>query len=160
MAYRSCNRYLPQHEDTMAVVNEGFFKVFQNLNKYDAKQGELGAWIHRIMVNTAIDQLRKDKRTWLIRSDELTEKEEPGQRINEGLAKMEADEILFIIKKLPSVTRAVFNFIEIEGYSHKEVAGQLDITEGTSRWHLSEAKKRLKQYLRQQEKALNEAKNY
>lgn len=143
----------------MQVVNEGFLKVFQNLIKYNDKQGTVGAWIHRIMVNTAIDRLRKEKREGRI-CGEWTDNDPVNHAYNEGLAQMEADEILQLVKKLPPVTRAVFNFVVVEGYSHKEIAAGLDITEGTSRWHLSEAKKRLKQMILQQEKALNEAKNY
>lgn len=159
-AYRTCNRYLSQHEDILSVVNEGFLKVFQNLKKYDAKQGEVDAWVHRIMVNTAIDQIRKDKRKWQIRSEELTERDSLNHSFNEGFYDMEADEILSMIKRLPTVTRTVFNFIAIEEYSHKEVAQKLNISEGTSRWHLSEARKQLKQHIRHQEKALDEAKKY
>ncbi len=160
MAYRTCNRYLPQHVDVTSVVNEGFLKVFQHLKKYDPSLGDMGAWIHRIMVNTAIDKIRRDNRTWQVSGAELAERDTPGHSLNEGFSRMEADEILHMIKKLPAVTRAVFNFIVIDGYSHKEVAAVLNITEGTSRWHLSEAKKQLKRHIRYQEKALNETKKY
>ncbi len=159
MAYRTCNRYLPQSIDVMTVVNEGFLKVFQNLKKYNPARGDIGAWIHRIMVNTAIDQVRRDKRTWQVSSRELTERDVPNHSLNEGFSRMEADEVLRLVKKLPAVTRAVFNFIVIDGYSHKEVAEVLNITTGTSRWHLSEAKKQLKRHIRYQEKVLNETKN-
>lgn len=157
-AYRTCNRYLPQHADVMGVVNAGFLKVFQHLGKYKEREGALGAWIHRIMVNTAIDQIRKNKRDWRIRGEELGEAE--SFAFNEGVHQMQADEVLRLVKRLPAVTRAVFNFVVVEGYNHKEVARTLGISEGTSRWHLSEAKKRLQQHIRQQDNALNETRSY
>ena len=159
-AYRTCNRYLSQHADVMGVVNEGFLKVFQHLRKYNDREGALGAWIHRIMVNTAIDQIRKNKREWRIRSEELSEAGSLGQTFNAGLDQMQADELLNLVKRLPAVTRTVFNFVVMEGYNHKEVAQALEISEGTSRWHLSEAKKRLQQHIRQQDNAVNETRNY
>lgn len=153
-AYRTCNRYLPQHADVMAVMNEGFLKVFNHLVHYKTKLGKTGAWIHRIMVNTAIDYLRRENRTGLtnILSGEIFP--EPAVA-NDILAEINSEELLMMVKNLPPATRAVFNLYIMEGYSHQEIASQLNFSDSTSRWHLTEAKKRLQQMIREQEKTVS-----
>lgn len=160
-AYRTCNRYLRQHDDVMSVVNTGFLKVFQHLDRFRFGQGTPGAWIHRIMVRTAIDHLRREQR------DQLHAPLAPeGVALPSGeedaLSRMRADEILRLVKRLPPVMRAVFNFAVVEGYAHKDIARELQISESTSRWHLAEAKKRLQVWLQGKETIWNayEAKSY
>jgi len=153
-AYRTCNRYLAQHADVMAVMNEGFLKVFQNLQHYNYKLGTPGAWIHRIMVRTAIDHIRKENRITMMAS--LAEEETTALAVdNEVLSSIEAEEVLIMVKSLPPATRAVFNMFVIEGYSHREIARELRLSESTSRWHLTEAKKRLQQLVREKEKIIS-----
>lgn len=141
-AYRTCNRYLSQHSDIMAVVNEGFLKVFQHLNDYDPARGRPGAWIHRIMVHTALDQLRQQSRLFRTEPLEGAPASLPVET-DAGIAAIGAEELLLMVKRLPPVTRAVVNLSIVEGYSHREIALELGIGESTSRWHLSEGKKRL-----------------
>lgn len=152
-AYRTCNRYLSQEADIMSVVNEGFLKVFMNLIDYDPEKGTAGAWIHRIMVHTAIDHIRKNIHHAAI--VQLPEDNIPALSVNNDIL-MEIDvcELLNMVKTLPEATRAVFNMYVMEGYSHKEIARQLHLSESTSRWHLTEAKKRLQQMIRKRDKTL------
>lgn len=159
-AYRTCNRYLSQHDDVMGVVNEGFLKVFQNLSRYDRQLGLADTWIHRIMVNTAIDHIRKERRSPVL--NEWSDETITIAVNNDALSALAAEEILQLVKNLPPVTRTVFNFAIVEGYVHKEIAEALGISEGTSRWHLSEAKKRLQQMMCDKEKTnkLHEEKTY
>lgn len=145
-AYRTCNRYLSQQTDVMSVVNAGFLKVFQHLDQYDARLGAPGAWIHRIMVHTALDHIRQERR----RPAEmpLDDGQQPVMAVeNQALAQMHAEALLRVVKHLPVTTRAVFNMSVMEGYSHSEIAGMLGVTESTSRWHLAEAKQRLRRML-------------
>lgn len=145
-AYRTCNRYLSQHADVMSVVNTGFLKVFQHLDQYDGSLGTPGAWIHRIMVHASIDHIRRDSR----RPAEapLGEGEESRMVVeNQASGQMDAEALLRVVKQLPATTRAVFNMSVMEGYSHAEIAGALGVTESTSRWHLAEAKQRLRRML-------------
>jgi RNA polymerase sigma-70 factor (ECF subfamily) len=141
-AYRLCNRYTSQPSDALAVVNEGFLKVFRHIASFRFDAGTLGAWISRIMVNTAIDTIRKKNR--MIPHQEL-EQAEPTSFTEDILSRLHADEIMAIIKMLPAVSQAVFNLYEIEGYQHKEIAAMMQISESTSRWHLTEAKKKLRE---------------
>lgn len=153
-AYRTCNRYLSQYADVMAVVNTGFLKVFQQLHRYDPLLGTPGAWIHRIMVHASIDHIRQENR----RQNEGQLQEAGGQMMsveNTALSEMHAEELLRMVKCLPAMTRAVFNMSVVEGYSHKEIAGELGVTESTSRWHLSEAKQRLRRLLGDQAKMVS-----
>lgn len=152
-AYRTCNRYLSQYADVMAVVNEGFLKVFQNLERYDPAQGTAGAWIHRIMMHSAIDHIRKENRITTI---SLNEEDSLGMSVdNEVLNDIDAEELLIVVKDLPPATRVVFNMFVMEGYSHKEIAQHLELSESTSRWHLTEAKKRLQKLIREKKRMVS-----
>ncbi|HWB25265.1 MAG TPA: RNA polymerase sigma factor [Chitinophagaceae bacterium] len=136
-----CLRYTKNEADAKAVLNGGFFKVFRNIQKYNPQKATLYTWIRTIMINACIDYIKsKDD---IIIAGELNKVEalhiEP-----EASAKMKAEEILQLIRELPSATRAVFNLFTLEGYGHKEISGILKISEGTSKWHLSEARKILK----------------
>lgn len=153
-AYRTCNRYLPRYADVMAVVNAGFLNVFRHLDRYDPLLGTPGAWIHRIMVHSAIDHIRSEHRR--VDADPLPE--QPGAEgsvENEGPSSLEAEALLLLVKQLPPVTRAVFNMSVMEGYSHKEVAEELGISESTSRWHLSEARKQLQRLVGKKPKMIS-----
>lgn len=153
-AYRTCNRYLSQHADVVAVVNDGFFKVFQKLDTYQAALGSLGGWIHRIMMHCAIDHLRKESRFGLVTSPPEAHAEVLSVP-NEVFADLAVEELLLLVKSLPVTTRVVFNMSIMEGYSHREIAGALGMTESTSRWHLTEARKRLQALMTRQEKIVS-----
>ena len=136
-----CMRYTKNEMDAKMVLNTGFLKVFNNIHKYDPLKATLYTWIRTIIINACIDYLKsKEKKVTAL---ELSETEirhtEP-----EATAKMNAGEILHLIQGLPSATRAVFNLFTVDGYGHKEIAELLQISEGTSKWHLSEARKILK----------------
>jgi len=139
-----CLRYTKSEEDAKLVLNTGFFKVFKHIQKFNTAKATLYTWIRSIIVNSCLDHI-KSKQNSLV-TDELHEAEvihiEP-----EISSRMKAAEILHLIKNLPPATQAVFNLFVIEGYGHKEIATLLNISEGTSKWHLSEARKNLKQQL-------------
>ena len=142
---RICYRYLKTKDLAQEALNIGFLKVFQNINTFDAQKGDLGAWICIIMIRTAIDQNRKEFKFFTEAYDDQDADEffiDPTI-----LSKLYADDLLKSIQKLPDATRVIFNLSVIDGYSHKEIGAQLQITEGTSRWHLAEAKKKLRALL-------------
>ena len=142
---RICYRYLKTKDLAQEALNIGFLKVFQNINTFDAQKGDLGAWICTIMIRTAIDQNRKEFKFFTEAYDDQDADEffiDPTI-----LSKLYADDLLKSIQKLPDATRVIFNLSVIDGYSHKEISAQLQITEGTSRWHLAEAKKKLRALL-------------
>ncbi|HEY6504281.1 MAG TPA: RNA polymerase sigma factor, partial [Chitinophagaceae bacterium] len=97
-------------------------------------------WIHTIMVRTAIDFLRK-RRLKTVNIEWKSDSEPAIQP--EVLIDKSADEIFYFLRQLPEMSAAVFNLYVIEGYKHKEIAQLLHISEGTSKWHLSEAKRQL-----------------
>jgi RNA polymerase sigma factor (sigma-70 family) len=142
---RVCLTYLPDKELAKEAFNTGFLKVFQSIGSYDAEKGELGGWIRRIMINTSIDMVRRELKFDPV---PITYVEENEFFIPPAvLEKLYADDILKSIHQLPPAAQAVFNLSVFEGFSHKEIGEQLDISEGTSRWHLSEAKRRLRHLL-------------
>jgi RNA polymerase sigma factor (sigma-70 family) len=142
-----CIRYTKCEEDSKLVLNSGFFKVFEKVKEYNPAKASFYTWIRMILVNCCLDHLKSKQR--LVFVNELREAEllhiEP-----EVIRKMEAEKILHLIRNLPPATQAVFNLYIIDGYDHKEIASLLQISEGTSRWHLSEARKNLKLQLQKE----------
>ena len=136
-----CIRYTKDADDAKLVLNTGFLKVFKNIEKYDPQKAVLYTWIRTIVINSCLDHIKSKQSA--IMSSELQE-EDIAYVEAEVNTKIDATEILHLIRKLPVSTQAVFNLYIIEGYSHKEIAGLLKISEGTSKWHLSEARKNLK----------------
>jgi RNA polymerase sigma-70 factor (ECF subfamily) len=137
-----CLRYVREYSDAVEVLNDAWLKVFKQLTRYDAAKAALYTWMRKIVINTALDSLRKQK---LIRSREMltTTGEEPGIE-NEAISKLSGDELLGLILQLPVTTRLVFNLYSIDGFSHGEIASMLGISEGTSRWHLSDGRRQLR----------------
>jgi RNA polymerase sigma factor (sigma-70 family) len=145
---RICYRYSKTEDSAQDALNEGFLKVFQNIKTFDAGKGDLGAWICTIMIRTAIDHNRRElKFTSETYDDQDTDKYFIDPQV---LGRLYAQDLLKIIGQLPDATRVIFNLSVIDGYSHKEIGQQLQITESTSRWHLSEAKKKLRALLQAQ----------
>jgi len=140
-----CLRYGKDRADAEDILQEGFFKVFCDLKQFSGT-GPLGAWIRRVMVNTALMHVRKNKNK-LFPSVEL-EKVEYMQASDEDLfSKFRMKALVQMIQQLPDGYRMVFNMYVIEGYSHKEIAKQLGISESTSKSQLSRAKMTLRQLL-------------
>ena len=143
-----CFRYVRNKEDALEVLHSGFLKVFQNIENFDESRSALFTWIQTIMVRTSIDFLRK--KNPLAQAVEWTDSIEPEIEA-EVLINKSAEEILYFLNNLSQTTAAVFNLHVVEGYNHKEIARLLSISEGTSKWHLSEAKKKLAIMLKNKE---------
>jgi len=135
-----CLRYVRNREDALEVAHTAFLKVFQHIKNFDDSKSALFTWIQTIMVRTSIDFLRK--KNPLVQEVEWTETNEP-EIPAEALVNKSGEEILYFLKQLTHTTAAVFNLHVVEGYNHKEIAQLLMISEGTSKWHLSEAKRKL-----------------
>jgi RNA polymerase sigma factor (sigma-70 family) len=140
-----CLRYVREPGDAVAVLNDAYLKVFRQLARYDPAKGTLYTWMRKILINTSLDSLRRQK---LLRQHEMpmTAGEEPGIE-NEAISRLNGDVLLGAILQLPVTTRIVFNLYTVEGFTHREIAGMLEMREGTSRWHLSEARRQLKQII-------------
>ena len=142
---RVCYRYLKSDQLANEALNSGFLKVFQNIGLYEEQKGELGAWIRTIMVRTCIDMVRQEARFSNIQAeaDSIEDVFVPPAILD----KLYAEDLLKQIRLLPHATQLVFNLSVLDGYTHKEIGEQLNISESTSRWHLSEAKKQLRTLL-------------
>ena len=135
-----CLRYSNNHDDALDILHDGFIKIFRNIKSYQPGTS-LVAWMRRIMVNTAIDFYRKQTRR---RTEDIDEAYTVESREPDAVSLMAAEEILQCIQKLSPAYRAVFNLYVIEGYSHKEIAVMLEITESTSRSNLVKARNKLR----------------
>lgn len=138
-----CLRYSGSQDDAMDILHEGFIKILTNINRYQPGTS-LIAWMRRIIVNTAIDYYRMQTRR---RTDDLETAFHVQTHDPDALSRLTVQEIIKCIQQLSPAYRSVFNLYVIEGYSHKEIADLLDITESTSRSNLVKARVKLKELL-------------
>jgi len=134
-----CRRYARHQMEAEDFVQDGFIKVFRYIDRFKGESA-LGTWIRRIMINNALKHVSKSafKRESIGIADNYDKDVAPGT-----YAKLSADDILDLIAELPDGYRIVFNLYAIEGYSHKEIAKQLEIGESTSRSQLLKARRML-----------------
>lgn len=134
--YAVCLRYAGNAEEAEDILQEGFIKVFKKLDSFRG-DGSFEGWIRRIFVNTAIEHFRRKR--YLM---PVTEKEENTieGKYTSVLDELGAKDILALIQELSPGYRTVFNMYVVEGYTHKEIADMLGISEGTSKSQLSRAK--------------------
>ncbi|MGX5688174.1 RNA polymerase sigma factor [Arcticibacter tournemirensis] len=136
-----CMRYAKDRFEAEDMLQVGFVKVFQKVKEFRG-EGSFEGWIRRIMVNSAIEVYRKNQR--MINVVDIDEVYDAPQSMFD-MNKLEAKDLLNLIQHLSSGYRVVFNLYAIEGYSHKEIAEQLGITEGASKSQLSRARAILKE---------------
>ncbi len=143
-----CLRYADNYEDAQDILQEGLIKVFKNIDSFKGS-GSLEGWIRRIVVNTALATYRTSNPLRLSKGSE--ELEYIPAADDDILGSISVKDLLNIIRKLPSGYRVVFNLYAIEGYSHKEIAEQLDITESTSKSQYSRARSLLQKIIQSEE---------
>jgi RNA polymerase sigma-70 factor (ECF subfamily) len=137
-------RYINDKERAKDVLQDAFIKVFKNLKKFK-NDSSLEGWIRRIVVNTALDQIRKNKKR---QSDvELDNSFLELTTNNFTEERLQAESLMKIVQDLPDGYRTIFNLFAIEGYSHKEIAKKLNISENTSKSQYSRAKSVLREIL-------------
>lgn len=141
-----CVRYTKNEADAMEVLNTGFFKVFKNIKLYAGSKAAPYTWIRTIIINTCLNFIRSKEKEIITR--EISDGAEAYIQPN-VLASLTSEDILQLVRKLPPATQAVFNLYVIDGYTHKDIAEMLAISEGTSKWHLSEARKTLQKQLKE-----------
>ena len=142
-----CLRYNKDKDTASEILNMGFLKILKNISIYKSEI-PFKVWIRRIMVNTLIDEYRKQKRekervTYV---DQYYDSSDYAD-VNDALSNISCKQIYEEINKLPNATKQVFNLYVIDGYSHKEVGELLGISEGTSKWHLNAAREKLKEQI-------------
>lgn len=127
----------------------GFLKILSNLKKYDTT-APFKPWARRIMINTLINEYKKEK--VLIQNIQYVEQyyeTEDFSEMSTAVSRIDHQQIYHFIEQLPPATQQVFNLYFVDGYKHREIAELLEITEGTSKWHLNSAKEKLKTMLRE-----------
>jgi len=145
-----CMRYKIDYDEAKSSVNAGFLKILNNLDRYDPKV-PFEAWIKRIMINHVIDEFRKNRKVKeLIEYTDFNEKYVLDMvDYNAADKEFDAADLEAMIRTLPPVTKKVFNLFAIDGYSHKEICKMLGIHDGTSKWHVSSARKKLQDMINQ-----------
>lgn len=139
-----CARYAKDMHDAEQLLQDGFLKIYSHIQDYAGK-GSFEGWMRRIVVNTCLDYL---KSKYLKQSMKLHFPEEMAESKkfsvdNTALDKIAIRDLLGLIQTLPPMSRTVFNLFVFEGYSHKEISTMLDMSEGTSQWHVNNARKNL-----------------
>ncbi|MBK7937279.1 MAG: sigma-70 family RNA polymerase sigma factor [Lewinellaceae bacterium] len=146
-----CVRYRRDEQEAVSALNNGFLKIIQHLDRYRRDEVPFEAWIRRIMINTAIDEFRREKkwRDLTVFSDEI-EREYPHEPVdwNEAEQRFSVQHIEGLLRRLPPVTQHVFNLFALDGFSHREISELLGMSEGTSKWHVSNARKQLQSWIK------------
>lgn len=139
-----CLRYANNRLDAAGILNDGFFKVFKNIEKYE-KDKPFKAWLGRIITNTAIDYYRTNLKfadhADIADYNEITQEQSV-------YAKLAYEDLLALVQKLTPAYRTVFNLFAIDGYSHEEISEMLAISVGTSKSNLFKARQKLQDMLK------------
>lgn len=137
---RMCMRYTDDRDKAMQIINNGFLRVFKKIATFQHK-GSLEGWIRKLIFHSISDFFKKDAKYLHF----LVFEEKETAIAAKANSNMYLEDILAMVKQLPPATQKVFQLYAIEGYTHVEIAKQLDISPGTSKWHLSAARKKLQQ---------------
>ncbi len=136
-----CIRYADDQQEAKEMLNEGFFRIFKNLKKYDT-QRPFKPWLRRVLVNASLNYLRRRKK---FKPEVLMEEVHASPDKNSILSKIAYKELIAIVQSLSPAYRTVFNLHVIDGYTHEEIATKLGISIGTSKANLSKARARLRE---------------
>ncbi len=142
-----CMRYASSRDEAEDILQDGFIKLFDKMTDFRG-EGSFEGWARRIFVNTALDYCRKQKQARMAEDVEEVQHLIPSS--DNIQSDMNAEELMKVLQQLPTGYRTVFNLYAIEGYSHKEIAEQLNITESTSKSQFMRAKNFLKEILQTQ----------
>ncbi|MEJ7737074.1 MAG: sigma-70 family RNA polymerase sigma factor [Chitinophagaceae bacterium] len=152
--YAVCLRYSNNTDDAQDLLQEGFIKIFKNLDRFRA-EGSFEGWIRRVFVNTSIEHYRRKVNLFSTSEREETMIEDGSWN---ALDKLAEKDIIELVQELSPGYRTVFNMYVIEGYSHKEIGTLLNISDGTSKSQLARAKgilqKRVEEFLEEKRKPL------
>lgn len=145
-----CLRYRRDEGEALAALNDGFLKILKNLDRYPP-EAPFEAWIRRIQINTVIDVFRREAK-WrdnVLLSEKMEQQSDSrGVDWNEADRLFDAQQLENLLQRLPPVSRQVFNLFALDGFSHAEISAMLDISEGTSKWHVSFARSQLRAWIK------------
>lgn len=139
-----CRRYTQDEDQLISIINDGFLKVFKKIDTYKG-EGSFEGWIRRLVFTSLSDYFRKENKylKFMIFDSHDTVLQ------SESEETLYYQDVISLIERLPEKTKEVFHKYAIEGYTHKDIGAALDISEGTSKWHLSEARKKLQVLLKE-----------
>ncbi len=149
-----CIRYCKDRQEAGSRLNLAFLKVLQHLDQFD-QSGSFKGWISKITLRSIIDEFRTQQKHYqmhVYQGQGITEPAWQHSEINQIVSDIDVAHLMSLIHQLSPMDRQVFNLFAIDGYSHNEIATMLNISEGTSKWHVHEARKKLR------ERLLNESK--
>ena len=137
-------RFTRDEDTALQILNDGFLKVFRKIDRYSG-QGSFQGWIRRIVYRSISDHFRKQQNylKFIVLDD--AEKDVPHTALDD----LYYEDLLNIVELLPNKSKEVFKLYAIEGYAHKEIAEMMEFSEGTSKWHLSKARERLQELIKQ-----------
>lgn len=139
-------RYIDHDEQAEEVMNNGYLRAFQKIGQYNF-QGSFEGWLRKIVFHAVADYVKQhakySSQVVLVEKDQLVH--------HDHADKLYYDQLLKLVQQLPDATRAVFNMYVMDGFTHKEIGNILGISEGTSKWHLSEGRKILKEKIERME---------
>ena len=137
-------RYITVFEEAEEIVSDSFVKVFTRIDTHFSLELSFKGWLRRIVINTAIDRYRAQKRSPVM--NELNEAYEMGQN-DDIIERLTREQVLNLVQQLPPQYKTIFNLYVVDGYTHTEIGEMLGISEVTSRSNLSRARQGLKQLL-------------
>ena len=143
---RMCLRYTRDDEKAMTICNDGFLKVFKKIESF-AFKGSLEGWIRRIVYHALSDYFRRESK--YIQVMVFEEREDLARA--SAIPGLYFEDLLKLVEKLPEMTKRVFRLYAIDGFNHREIGEKLGMSENTSKWHLSNARKKLQKLLMQQQ---------
>jgi RNA polymerase sigma-70 factor (ECF subfamily) len=149
-----CLRYCKDRQEAGSRLNLAFLKILQHLDQFD-HSGSFKAWISRITLRSIIDEYRSQQNHYkhtVYHGQPSIAFHWPEEEMNHIADEINLDHLMHLINQLPAMGKQVFNLYVIDGYGHKEIADMLGISEGTSKWHLHEARRKLKEMLVKQTK--------
>lgn len=155
-----CDRYTNNQDDAVEILNDGYLKIFKEIHRYQPSYSDVCAsfkgWLRKIMVYTAIDHFRKQRKHDVVGALD-TAVIKISADIPDAYDKISCDEIIRFIQQLSPGYRTVLNLFIVEGFTHEDIAGRLGISIGTSKSNLAKARKQLQKILFNQNKIkLNE----
>lgn len=144
-----CMKYTHDEDKALLILNDGFLKVFQKIGTFRS-EGSFEGWIRRLIYHTMADFYKKEKSyIRFIQFEPADDRQAPASQSDA----MEFEDLVRLLDHIPGRSAEVFRLFAIEGYSHEEIGEKMNISEGTSKWHLSHARERLRLMLTHEQHA-------
>jgi len=146
-----CLRYCKNRMEAEDMLHEGFIKIFEKIGQYRG-EGNISAWLRKVMVNIVLDEMRKSKEISFVDEKEsvlerYAEIDDNEDEQNDDIYDVDINEVFELVNQMPEKYKLVFNLYIIEKYSHDKIASELGISKGTSKSNLSRARNWLKKQL-------------